>query len=104
MSRFTTWLSPIGALLITLVLAVVGTQLDRPNLSVLTITLAWVALAHAWNIFGGYSGYLDLGQAAFVGIGAYAAGAVIVRALTTPNIVQALILAILIGTGLAFIV
>jgi len=35
-------------------------------------TLMFVALASAWNIFGGYTGYTALGNASFWGIGAYA--------------------------------
>jgi len=37
-------------------------------------TLMYAALATAWNIVGGYSGYISLGHAAFFGIGAYAMG------------------------------
>jgi branched-chain amino acid transport system permease protein len=37
-------------------------------------TLMYAALASAWNIIGGYSGYISLGHAAFFGIGAYAIG------------------------------
>ena len=32
----------------------------------------YAALATAWNIVGGYSGYISLGHAAFFGVGAYA--------------------------------
>ena len=32
----------------------------------------WAGLAMAWNILGGYAGYISFGQAAFFGIGAYA--------------------------------
>jgi branched-chain amino acid transport system permease protein len=35
-------------------------------------TLMYAALATAWNLVGGFSGYLTLGLAAFFGIGAYA--------------------------------
>jgi branched-chain amino acid transport system permease protein len=35
------------------------------------ITLIFVAVASAWNIFSGYSGYLSLGHAVFYGTGAY---------------------------------
>lgn len=35
-------------------------------------TLLYAAAASAWNILGGYSGYLSLGHAAFFGFGAYA--------------------------------
>ena len=36
--------------------------------------LMYAAVATAWNLLGGYSGYLSLGHAAFFGIGAYAIG------------------------------
>jgi len=35
------------------------------------ITLIFVAVAAAWNIFSGFSGYLSLGHAVFYGTGAY---------------------------------
>jgi branched-chain amino acid transport system permease protein len=31
----------------------------------------YIALAQSWNVLGGYSGYLSLGHAAFVGMGGY---------------------------------
>lgn len=34
-------------------------------------TLMYAALATAWNVVGGYSGYISLGHAAFFGVGAY---------------------------------
>ncbi|HSZ39408.1 MAG TPA: branched-chain amino acid ABC transporter permease [Trebonia sp.] len=36
--------------------------------------MIFVAVASAWNIFSGYSGYISLGNAVFFGSGAYAAG------------------------------
>ncbi|HEX4834981.1 MAG TPA: branched-chain amino acid ABC transporter permease [bacterium] len=39
-------------------------------------------LAAAWNLIGGYTGYPDFGGAAFLGIGAYATGIMMVRAHT----------------------
>jgi branched-chain amino acid transport system permease protein len=42
------------------------------NLGVFTVMYA--GLASAWNLLGGFSGYLSLGHAAFFGIGAYAIG------------------------------
>lgn len=42
-------------------------------LSVATTLFMWAALAQAWNILGGYGGYLNLGSAAFFGVGAYTA-------------------------------
>lgn len=37
-------------------------------------------LASAWNLIGGYTGYPDFGGAAFIGIGAYTTGILMVRA------------------------
>ena len=34
----------------------------------------FIGLAQSWNILGGYTGYLSLGHAGFVGIGGYAVG------------------------------
>ena len=34
----------------------------------------YAALATAWNLFSGYTGYITLGQAAFFGLGAYTLG------------------------------
>jgi len=35
------------------------------------LTLMYAALATAWNLFSGYTGYISLGQVAFFGLGAY---------------------------------
>jgi branched-chain amino acid transport system permease protein len=35
------------------------------------VVFFYAALAQSWNILGGYTGYLSLGHAAFVGIGGY---------------------------------
>ena len=37
------------------------------------IVLTFVVLATAWNILGGYAGYVNFGTAGFFGIGAYTA-------------------------------
>jgi branched-chain amino acid transport system permease protein len=37
-------------------------------------TLVFVAVASAWNVFSGFSGYISLGHAVFFGSGAYALG------------------------------
>ena len=37
------------------------------------MVLTFVVLATAWNIFGGYAGYVNFGPPAFFGVGAYAA-------------------------------
>ena len=72
MSRF----RPLG-----LVLAVVvfGALVAFPFLvpanwivNIAIFTLMYAGLATAWNLLGGYSGYVSLGHVAFFGIGAYA--------------------------------
>lgn len=40
--------------------------------SVAVFTLMYVAMASAWNILGGFTGYVSLGHASFFGVGAYA--------------------------------
>ncbi len=39
-----------------------------------TGVLMWAGLACSWNIIGGYAGYINFGQVAFFGVGAYATG------------------------------
>ncbi len=41
-------------------------------LNIAVFTLMYAALATAWNLVGGYTGYISLGHAAFFGVGAYA--------------------------------
>jgi branched-chain amino acid transport system permease protein len=38
---------------------------------ILTGVCMWAGLALAWNVMGGYAGYISFGHAAFFGIGAY---------------------------------
>ena len=47
--------------------------LVHPNwiINIAVFTLMYAALATAWNLFAGYSGYISLGHVAFFGIGAY---------------------------------
>jgi branched-chain amino acid transport system permease protein len=51
------------------------------------IVLTYVVLATAWNILGGYAGYVNFGTPAFFGIGSYAA-VVLFRSLGAPLAVQ----------------
>jgi branched-chain amino acid transport system permease protein len=43
-------------------------------LSLLGTVFLYVALTQAWNILGGYGGYLNFGTATFFGVGAYTTG------------------------------
>lgn len=56
------------------VLASLPFVLDPYWLRIATGILMWAGLACAWNIIGGYAGYISFGHSAFFGIGAYAAG------------------------------
>jgi branched-chain amino acid transport system permease protein len=53
------------------------------------VVLSFVVLATAWNILGGYAGYVNFGTAAFFGVGAYTA-VVLFKAIGAPLLVQML--------------
>ncbi|WP_273206336.1 branched-chain amino acid ABC transporter permease [Marinobacter subterrani] len=59
----------IGA--IAIALAVLPAFIDPYTLRIATGALMWAGLACAWNIVGGYAGYISFGHSAFFGIGAY---------------------------------
>jgi branched-chain amino acid transport system permease protein len=68
------------------------------------VVLQFVVLATAWNILGGYAGYVNFGTAAFFALGAYTAVAVI-KATGGPLVVQIIAAALVsgllgLGTGL----
>ncbi len=64
------------------------------------VVLQFVVLATAWNILGGYAGYVNFGTAAFVGLGTYIAVAV-GKAFALPLPLQVLIAAAC-GAALGF--
>jgi branched-chain amino acid transport system permease protein len=64
------------------------------------IVLTFVVLATAWNILGGYAGYVNFGTGAFFGLGSYSA-VVLFKALEAPLIVQ-IAAAALVGAALGF--
>ena len=53
------------------------------------IVLLFIVLATAWNILGGYAGYVNFGTPAFFGVGAYTA-VVLFKSLDAPLAVQIL--------------
>jgi branched-chain amino acid transport system permease protein len=63
-------LLPIGVL--ALILPVIAPDPATTGMAVFTVM--YVGLASAWNIMGGYTGYISLGHAAFFGFGAYSFG------------------------------
>jgi branched-chain amino acid transport system permease protein len=58
--------------------------------------LMFVVLATAWNILGGYAGYVNFGTPAFFGLGAYSA-AVLFKAAAAPLAAQLLLAATMSG-------
>jgi branched-chain amino acid transport system permease protein len=68
------------------------------------IVLTYVVLATAWNILGGYAGYVNFGTPAFFGLGVYTA-VVLFQWIGAPLVVQILAAAVMsgllgFGTGL----
>ncbi len=65
-----------GALLVVVVLALLVPVFaaDPATTNIAVFTTMYVGLATAWNIMGGYTGYISLGHAAFFGFGSYALG------------------------------
>jgi branched-chain amino acid transport system permease protein len=53
------------------------------------VVLQFVVLATAWNILGGYAGYVNFGTGAFFGVGAYT-GVLLIKSLGLPLAVQIL--------------
>jgi branched-chain amino acid transport system permease protein len=70
MSRASIYLAILAAILIALP-AFVGNY----ALSVATLILYFAYTGQAWNVMMGFAGQLSLGHALYVGVGAYAAGA-----------------------------
>jgi branched-chain amino acid transport system permease protein len=60
-------------LLLYAVLAVAAPLIFEASwISLLYLTLYFISLAAAWNLFSGFSGYINFGYVAFIGIGMYA--------------------------------
>jgi branched-chain amino acid transport system permease protein len=70
MSRAAISLAVLGAILVALPFMV-----GNYALSVATLILYFAYTGQAWNVMMGFAGQLSLGHALYVGIGAYAAGA-----------------------------
>lgn len=61
-----------GPLAILVLLIAFPLVLTNPAVTTIAVfTLIYAIMATAWNILGGYSGYISLGHASFFGIGAY---------------------------------
>ncbi len=87
----------IGATLTLVVLGVVTATVKYEYFFFAGYTvLMFIVLATAWNILGGYAGYVNFGTPAFFGLGAYTA-AVIYKASAAPLVLQILAAAVMAG-------
>jgi len=66
-------------LLVGLALALPAIAPDSATTNIAVFTMMYVGLATAWNIMGGYTGYISLGHAGFFGFGSYALGLLLAR-------------------------
>ncbi len=60
------------ALAVALALPAIAPDPATTNIAIFTVM--YIGLATAWNIMGGYTGYISLGHAGFFGFGAYVLG------------------------------
>ena len=67
-----------------------------------TTVLLYAILASAWNIIGGMAGQLDLAAAAYLGLGAFTTGTLLIRWNITPW--MGMIVGGLVATGLAMLI
>ncbi len=98
------WLRAPAALLV--VFAVVGPVLDNYQLYVLSLIAVYVIFATGYNLLMGFAGQFDVGQAAFLAIGAYAA-AILQIHLQLPfavAVIAAGVLAVLFGLAIGVVV
>lgn len=96
------WKAPglIALALGVAMLAAMPTFVDAYGLRMVTGALMWAGLACAWNIVGGYAGYISFGHSAFFGIGAYVTAILMQRGVGMPFLAT-LPLAVLAGILLA---
>ena len=65
------------SVLVVLAILVPVFAADPASTNLAVFIAMYVGLATAWNIMGGYTGYISLGHAAFFGFGAYSFGLVL---------------------------
>ncbi len=73
----------LALLLVALLLPVIAPDPGTTTMAVFTVM--YIGLASAWNIMGGYTGYISLGHAAFFGFGAYSLGLLLNHLHITPG-------------------
>lgn len=76
-----------GAAVVAIAAAAAGTVANEYFFFAGYVVLQFVVLATAWNILGGYAGYVNFGTSAFFGIGAYTS-VLLIKAAGAPLAVQ----------------
>ena len=87
MRRIPSWVWPIAVAVFILILSRLAE--NEYYMFAGYVVLQYVVLASAWNILGGYAGYVNFGSAAFFAIGAY--GTVVLDKLLEPPLVVAIL-------------
>jgi branched-chain amino acid transport system permease protein len=72
------------------------------TINFLLIIFYWIGLSGCWNFMSGYTGYIDFGSAAYVGVGSYVAGILILK--SGLGIIPAVLIAGLSTLALALII
>lgn len=92
----------LGVLLGIATLLPLAIQSNQYALVLLTTILLYGVLATAWNIIGGMAGQLDLAAGAYLGLGAFTTGTLLIRWNVSPWL--GMFLGGLIAVGFAFLV
>ena len=86
MRRIPSWIGPI---VVPFIFALSRIVKNEYYMFAGYVVLQYIILASAWNILGGYSGYVNFGSAAFFAIGAY--GTVVLDKLWQPPLVVVIV-------------
>src|SRR5207244_5011960 len=100
MSRASLCLAVLAAILVALPFMV-----GNYALSVVTLILYFAYTGQAWNVMMGFAGQLSLGHSLYVGVGAYAAGAIFFHYGIGPwaGLWVAILLCVLLGVVIGFL-
>jgi branched-chain amino acid transport system permease protein len=89
------------ALVVVGVLAAFPFAVGQQWIQIGVLTLMYATLATAWNLVGGYAGYVSLGHVAFFGVGAYTVSIMFTRWLGIGGGYRPFYLLPLVGLGVA---
>ncbi len=84
MSRRAVRMAPGVVLLVVALVLPILMRSNQYNLVLLTTVILYAALATAWNIIGGMGGQFDLAAGAYLGLGAFTSGTLLIRWNVTP--------------------